>query len=102
MGALVVYAIVYFAGYYAGHLVNVLTGRMLVKNCRLAGLAMVWLTGMMHGYKVLSTPAPAGHHESTTQVLVLYVIIPVVVITATVLYLLWQDRQDDADTPDHS
>lgn len=102
MGALVVYAVVYFAGYYAAHLVNVLSGRILIKNCRLAGLVIVWITGMTHGYKIINTSAPAGHHESTTQIMILYVIMPVVVITATVLYLLWQNRQDDTDTPDHS
>jgi surface polysaccharide O-acyltransferase-like enzyme len=102
MGALVVYVIVYFAGYYAAHLVNILTGRMLIRNRRAAGLASVWMTGLMHGYKIISTPAPAGHHEGSGQALALYVIMPVIVITVAVLYLLWQNRQDDTDNPDHS
>lgn len=102
MGALVVYVIVYFAGYYAAHLVNILTGRILVRNRRAAGLAAVWITGLMHGYKIISTPAPAGHHEGTGQILALYVIMPVIGITAAILYLSWQDNQSDTDKPDDS
>ena len=40
---LIPYALVYFAGYYGGHVVNLAARRVLVRNLRIAGLALLFV-----------------------------------------------------------
>ena len=55
MGALIFYSAIYFLGYYAAHLLNLISGRVLIRNRRIAGLAAVFLVSMLHGYKIINT-----------------------------------------------
>jgi Na+/pantothenate symporter len=95
MGALIFYTAIYFLGYYAAHLLNQALGRMLIGNRRMAGLVLALAIGTVHGYKIISTPPPHDHGDGAGYALGLYVILPLTIITIAVLYLTWQDRQDN-------
>ena len=94
MGALVFYTVIYFLGYYAAHMLNELSGRKLIANRRMGGLVLALLVGTAHGYKIISSPPP-HHGDGAGFALGLYVLLPLAIITIAVLYLNWQDRQDN-------
>ncbi len=94
MGALIFYTAIYFLGYYAAHLLNLLSGRTLIRNRRIAGLGAVFLVSMLHGYKIISSSPPDGHDEGMAYALGLYVILPVAIIVIAVMFLTWQERGD--------
>lgn len=97
MGALIFYIAIYFIGYYAAHLLNQTVGRILIRNRRIAGVVLVLIVSMGHGYKIISTPPPYDHDDGAGYALGLYVIMPVAIIVMGVLYLMWQERNDDGD-----
>ncbi|MCX7185300.1 MAG: hypothetical protein NTW90_08765 [Nitrosospira sp.] len=94
MGALIFYIAIYFLGYYAAYLLNLLSGRTLIRNRRIAGLGAVFMVSMLHGYKIISSSPPDGHDEGMTYALGLYVILPVAIIVSAVMFLTWQERDD--------
>lgn len=98
MGALIFYIAIYFLGYYAAHLLNLISGRVLIRNRRIAGLVAVFMVSMVHGYKIINTSPPQGHDEGMSQALGFYVILPVAIIAIAVLFLTWQER-DEHDKP---
>lgn len=98
MGALIFYTAIYFLGYYAAHLLNLVSGRALIRNRRIAGLIAVFMVSTLHGYKIISSSPPDGHDEGMSHALGLYVILPVVIIVIAVLFLAWQER-DKHDQP---
>mgnify|MGYP006189367993 CR=1 FL=1 len=95
MGALIFYVAVYFIGYYAANLVNHIVGRVLIQNRRLAGLVLVLMVSLLHGYKIISTSPSHDHGEGAGYALGFYVILPVAIIGLGVLYLNWQEKQDN-------
>ncbi len=97
MGALIFYIGIYFLGYYAAYLINQLAGRIVIKNRRMLGLVAALTVGVIHGYKIISSPPPHDHGDGTGYALALYVILPLTIIMAGVLFLMWQDRQDEED-----
>lgn len=101
MGALIFYTAIYFIGYYAANLLNQISGRVLIRNRRIAALAPVLTVGMFHAYKIITTPPPHDHGDGAGYALGLYVILPLTIIIIAVLYLTWQERQDrqDEDAP---
>ena len=98
MGALIFYAAIYFIGYYAARLLNQIAGRILIRNRRIAGLVLVLTVSMFHAYKIVTTPPPDDHGDGAGYALGLYVILPVTIIIIVVLYLMWQEKQDE-DAP---
>ena len=94
MGALIFYIAIYFIGYYAAHLLDLITGRALIRNRRIAGLIAVFMVSIMHGYKIISTSSSHGQDEGMGHALGFYVILPVVIIVIAVLFLAWQERDD--------
>lgn len=94
MGALVFYTIIYFVGYYAAHVLNLLTGRALIRNRRIAGLVTVCLVSILHAYKILGSTPPQGHDEEIGYALGFYVILPVAIIALAVIFLTWQEKND--------
>ncbi|MEO8991653.1 MAG: hypothetical protein ABI284_00795 [Nitrosospira sp.] len=95
MGALIFYIAVYFIGYYSANLLNRMVGRVLIRNRRLAGLVLVLMVSLLHGYKIISTSPSHDHGEGAGYALGFYVILPVVIIAIGVLYLTWQENQDN-------
>ena len=100
MGALIFYTAIYFIGYYGAHVLNQMTGRVLIRNRRLAGLILVLTVSLFHGYKIITTPPPHDHGDGTGYALGLYIILPVTIIIIAVLYLTWQDRQEREEQQD--
>lgn len=96
MGALIFYIAIYFLGYYAAYVINQLAGRILIKDRRMLGLVAALTVGLIHGYKIVSSPPP-HHGDGAGYALALYVILPLTIIMAGVLFLMWQDRQDEED-----
>lgn len=96
MGALIFYIAIYFLGYYAAYVINQLAGRILIKDRRMLGLVAALTVGLIHGYKIISSPPP-HHGDGAGYALALYVILPLTIIMAGVLFLMWQDRQDEED-----
>ncbi|MDT8363251.1 MAG: hypothetical protein RQ714_01190 [Nitrosomonas sp.] len=100
MGALIFYTFIFFVGYFLAHGFALLTRRDILGR-RGTGLACVLIMAVMHGYKILSTAPPAGHEDTSAQVLSYYVIFPVSVITVVLLYLRWRDQNDDDSDNNH-
>ncbi|MDQ3186266.1 MAG: hypothetical protein M3Q16_07410 [Pseudomonadota bacterium] len=94
MGALIFYIAIYFMGYYAAHLLNQMAGHGLIRNRRIAGLVLVVMVGMVHGYKIISTSPPHDHDDGAAATLGLYVVMPVAIIVIAVLFLMWQEGND--------
>ena len=94
MGALIFYIAIHFLGYYAAHLLNLIFGRALIHNCRIAGLAAVFMVSMVHGYKIISSSPPDGHDEGMSHALGFYVILPVVIIVIAIAIRIWQESGD--------
>ena len=93
MGALIFYTFVFFAGFFFAHGFALLIRRDFL-NRRWTGFACVLIMAAMHGYKILSTTPPNSHEDETIQALGYYVIFPVSVILAVLLYLRWRDQND--------
>ncbi len=98
MGALIFYTAIFFIGYFTAHFLNQITGRILFHNRRIAGLALTLLVGTFHGYKIITSNPPHDHGNEALYALGLYVILPIVIIGVAVLYLMWQEKRDDART----
>jgi hypothetical protein len=95
MGALIFYTGIYFIGFFAAYLLNQLTGRLLIRNRRLAGLVLVLLVAVVHASKIISTPPPHHSDIGAGSALGWYVILPVAIIVIVVAFLTWQEGQDD-------
>lgn len=53
------YAIIYFVGYYGAQVLNLLARRVLIKNLRIGGLALLVLAAAVAAY-LIEFNAPAG------------------------------------------
>jgi hypothetical protein len=53
------------------------------------------MVSLLHGYKIISTSPSHDHGEGAGYALGFYVILPVAIIAIAVLYLTWQEKQDD-------
>lgn len=94
VGALIFYTVIYFIGHYSAHGFNLLAKHELL-NRRWTGLTGVVLVAAFHGYKIINSTPPSGHDESAMDALGFYVILPVGIITAALLYLNWRDKEDN-------
>ena len=95
MGALIFYTAIYFIGFFAAYLLNQVTGRILIRNRRLAGLVSVLMVSVVHASKIISTPPPHHSDIGAGSALGWYVILPVMIIVIAVTYLTWQEERDD-------
>lgn len=95
MGALIFYTAIYFLGFLAAYLLNQFTGRILIRNRRLAGLVLVLMVAVVHASKIISTPPPHHSDIGAGSALGWYVILPVAIIVIVVTYLTWQEGRND-------
>ena len=66
---LIPYALVYFAGYYGAHLVNLACRRVLVGNLRVAGLIVLFIATAVVLYlmEINAPPEATAHAKSYVQ-----------------------------------
>lgn len=98
MASILIYAVIFFAGYYAAYVINLLTVRPLITNRYIAGLIPVFLFAIAHGYKIVSSPLPQGQDASIEYALGFNVIMPVVIIVLGAIYAMWNKKGDDKDS----
>lgn len=101
MGAIFFYIFVYFVGYYGSNILNMLTVRPLVTNRYMAALMPVYGIAAMHAYMIVTRPLPAGADITVEYALLVFVTLPVVVVTMGATYFMWNNKpkQDDHSQP---
>ena len=102
MGSILIYTVIFFAGYYGAYVINLMTVRPLITNRYIAGLIPVFLFAIAHGYKIVNSPMPQGQNTSIEYALSFNVVMPVVIIVMGAIYAMWnkkddKDRMDDKD-----
>ncbi len=88
MGALLFYTFIYFMGHFAALGLNIITNKKLF-NHRIVGLIGVIIVAIMHAYKIITS---TGHDEDILYAVSYFVIFPVVVISAVLIYLSGKDK----------
>lgn len=88
MGALLFYTFIYFMGHFAALGLNIITNKKLL-NHRIVGLIGVIIVAIMHAYKIITS---TGHDEDILYAVSYFVIFPVVVISAVLIYLSGKDK----------
>jgi hypothetical protein len=101
MGAIFFYIFVYFLGYYASNVLNMLTVRPLVTNRYMAALVPVYGIAFAHAYMVVTRPLPAGADITVEYALLVFITLPVVVVTMGAAYFMWNSKGKDDHPEDH-
>ena len=92
MGAIFFYIFIYFVGYYGSNILNLLTVRPLVTNRYMAALVPVYGIAFMHAYMIVSRPLPSGSDITVEYALLVFVTLPVVVVTLGAAYFMWSSK----------
>ncbi len=95
MGAIFFYIFIYFIGYYASNVLNMVTVRPLVTNRYMAALVPVYGFAFGHAYMVVTKPLPAGADISMEYALLVFITLPVVVVTMGAAYFMWNSKGKD-------
>lgn len=102
MGAIFFYIFIYFIGYYASNVLNMLTVRPLVTNRYMAALVPVYGFAFGHAYMVVTKPLPAGADISMEYALLVFITLPVVVVTMGAAYFMWNSKGKEEHSDDKS
>lgn len=97
MGAIFFYIFIYFVGYYASNILNMLTVRPLVTNRYMAALLPVYGVALTHAYVIVSSPPPQGTDMTVEYALGVFIALPVVVVTMGAAYFMWNSKGKDDD-----
>ena len=97
MGAIFFYIFIYFIGYYGSNVLNMLTVRPLVTNRFIAALLPVYGVALTHAYVMVSSPPPQGADITVEYALLVYITLPVVVVTLGAIYFMWNSRGNQED-----
>ena len=100
MGAIFFYIFIYFIGYYASNVLNMLTVRPLVTNRYMAALVPVYGIAFVHAYMVVTRPLPAGADITVEYALLVFITLPVVVVTMGAAYFMWNSKGKEDHTED--
>ncbi len=95
MQAIFFYIFVYFVGYYASNVLNMLTVRPLITNRYLAALIPVYSVAFAHAYMVVTRPLPAKADITVEYALLVFIAMPVVVVTMGAAYFMWNSKGKD-------
>lgn len=95
MGAIFFYIFVYFIGYYASNVLNMLTVRPLITNRYMAALVPVYGIAFVHAYMVVTRPLPPGADITVEYALLVFITLPVVVVTMGAAYFMWNSKGKD-------
>ncbi|SFE23355.1 hypothetical protein [Nitrosomonas sp. Nm166] len=98
MGAIFFYIFIYFVGYYGSNILNMLTVRPLITNRYLAALLPVYGVALTHAYVIVSSPPPQGTDITVEYALLVFIALPVVVVTLGAAYFMWNSKGRH-DTP---
>lgn len=103
MGAIFFYIFIYFAGYYGLNLLNMLTVRPLIKNRHMTALLPVYAVALTHAYILVSSPPPQGTDITVEYALLVFITLPVVVVTVGAIYFMWNSKGNQHDdAPAHT
>ena len=92
MGAIFFYIVVYFIGYYASNILNMLTVRPFITNRYMAALLPVYGVALTHAYVIVSSPPPQGTGVTVEYALLVFITLPVVVVTLGAAYFMWNSK----------
>lgn len=103
MGAIFFYIVVYFIGYYGSNILNMLTVRPFITNRYMAALLPVYGVALTHAYVLVNSPPPQGSDVTVEYALLVFITMPVVVVTMGAAYFMWNSKGKDNDhTGDNS
>jgi hypothetical protein len=103
MGAIFFYIFVYFIGYYGSNILNMLTVRPFITNRYMAALLPVYGVALTHAYVLVNSPPPQGSDVTVEYALLVFITMPVVVVTLGAAYFMWNSKGKDNDhTGDNS
>lgn len=102
MGAIFFYIFIYFIGYYASNVLNMVTVRPLVTNRYMAALVPVYGFAFGHAYMVVTKPLPAGADISMEYALLVFITLPVVVVTMGAAYFMWNSKGKEEHSDNQS
>lgn len=100
MGAIFFYIFIYFIGYYASNVLNMLTVRPFITNRYIAALLPVYGVALTHAYVIVSSPPPQGADMTIEYALLVFITLPVVIVTLGAVYFMWNSKgkqDDDSD-----
>ena len=99
MGAIFFYIVVYFIGYYGSNILNMLTVRPFITNRYMAALLPVYGVALTHAYVLVNSPPPQGSDVTVEYALLVFITMPVVVVTLGAAYFMWNSKGKDNDHP---
>ena len=97
MGAIFFYIVVYFIGYYGSNILNMLTVRPFITNRYMAALLPVYGVALTHAYVLVNSPPPQGSDVTVEYALLVFITMPVVVVTMGAAYFMWNSKGKDND-----
>lgn len=98
MGAIFFYIFIYFVGYYASNILNMLTVHPLVTNRYMAALVPVYAVALTHAYVMVSSPPPQGTDITVEYALLVFITLPVIVVTMGAAYFMWNSKAKPDDS----
>lgn len=97
MGAIFFYIFIYFAGYYGSNILNLLTVRPLITNRYMAALLPVYGVALTHAYVIVASPPPQGTDITVEYALLVFITLPVVIVTLGATYFMWSSKDKHGD-----
>ena len=102
MGAIFFYIFIYFVGYYASNVLNMLTVRPFITNRYIAALLPVYGVALTHAYVIVSSPPPQSADMTVEYALLVFITLPVVVVTLGAVYFMWNNKGKQDDNSDEN
>ncbi|SEG04550.1 hypothetical protein [Nitrosomonas ureae] len=102
MGAIFFYIFIYFIGYYASNVLNMLTVRPFITNRYMAALLPVYGVALTHAYVIVSSPPPQSADMTVEYALLMFITLPVVIVTLGAVYFMWNSKGKQDDSPDEN
>ncbi|SOD19237.1 hypothetical protein [Nitrosomonas ureae] len=102
MGAIFFYIFIYFVGYYASNVLNMLTVRPFITNRYIAALLPVYGVALTHAYVIVSSPPPQSADMTVEYALLVFITLPVVIVTLGAVYFMWNSKGKQDDSSDEN
>lgn len=100
MGAIFFYIFIYFIGYYGSNILNMLTVHPFITNRYMAALLPVYGVAFTHAYVIVSSPPPQGTGVTVEYALLVFITLPVVIVTLGAAYFMWNSKGKHDDHSD--